>query len=102
RRQHRQVISQLLCTDVVADGAPLGGVDAVVLDVVELDVIQVHDGLRHVFLRTPSTNSACMPSAKRESLRMRICRRGVLSRWAARQPGGSTGPRSSARKSTRT
>ena len=57
RRQHRQVVSQLLCADMIADGAPLGGVDAVVLDVVELDVVDVHDGLRHVFPRALSAIS---------------------------------------------
>lgn len=44
-RQDSQVVAELARADVVADPATAGGVDAVVLDVVELDLIEVHDGL---------------------------------------------------------
>src|SRR5262245_46202629 len=46
-RKHGQVVAELLGADVVADRGALGRIESILLDVVELDLIEVHDGLRH-------------------------------------------------------
>jgi hypothetical protein len=49
-RQDRQIVAELLGSDVIADLAPTGRVDAILFDVVKLDLIEVHDGLHDVLL----------------------------------------------------
>jgi hypothetical protein len=50
-RHDGQVVAQLPGPDVVADLATAGRVEAVLLDVVECDLIEVHDGLHHALLQ---------------------------------------------------
>jgi hypothetical protein len=49
-RQDRQIVAELLGADVIADLATTGCVDATLLYVVKLDLIEVHDGLHDVVL----------------------------------------------------
>src|SRR4029453_1660282 len=46
-RQDREVVAELAGADVAADPAPARGVRTVLLDVVESDLVEIHDRLRH-------------------------------------------------------
>jgi hypothetical protein len=49
-RQDSQIVAELLGSDVIADLATTGCVDAILFYVVKLDLIEVHDGLHNVLL----------------------------------------------------
>jgi hypothetical protein len=49
-RQDGQIVAELLGSDVMADLATAGCVDTIFFHVVELDLIEVHDGLHYAVL----------------------------------------------------
>jgi hypothetical protein len=51
-RHNRKVVAQLFRSDVIADLAATGSVETVLFYIVELDIIQVHDGLHYGVLKT--------------------------------------------------
>ncbi len=60
----RQVVAELPGSDVIADLAATGSVEAVLLHVVERDLIEVHDGLGHAVLHCPGWGSRVRPVAE--------------------------------------